>query len=52
MPVAFLIAGSTVGFDFFFFCAGTLFEMERTSRMSALVILKTGMADECLVTGD
>jgi len=39
IPVAFFIAGSTRGRDFFFFCVGAAVEMESTSRMSALVIV-------------
>ena len=46
IPVAFLIAGSRTGLVFFFFCIGAVFEMERTSRISALVIL------ECFEVGD
>jgi len=40
IPVAFFIAGSITGFAFFFFWTGTELEMERTSRMSALVMLE------------
>src|SRR5579862_7907233 len=40
MPVAFLIAGSMLVLVFFFFCAGATLEMDRTSRISALVIVK------------
>ena len=46
IPVAFLIAGSTRVFVFFVFCDGAEPEMERTSLMSALVMVLVGHSSD------